>query len=434
MTGLSDHASIDLADRRLDTWESYEITSDLLTPADAWSMSVPFRGTVVERREMKAAIEGAPTVQLYIGRDVTGRHDERSLQMTGIVDDYAIDGDREGGVRLRISGRDVGGLLAGSSADVTLGVSEETEFVSFVRQMCQPFGIEVVTEGAPARSILTGAIQAEPLDAATLAQARAAGISPAAARRAMHRRLALEGGRPLDEELGGTSSRAGARARRGSGSGQTGSDVERLRITEAKPHAGETIWDFIDRHARRFGVLPWMDPRGRLILSAPDYGQRPLGRLQRWLDPTVSAERNNIVSGGLRRNIGSQPSTVTVYGRAHGHDATRSPFHSTITNADIAIHRPLVIHDPAVRSQEEAERRAQRELARLVQEATVLDYEVRDHGLGRYLYAIDTVLEVSDEVADIEGSYYVVSRTFSKTRDRGTTTRLRLVPLFAIAL
>jgi prophage tail gpP-like protein len=438
MAYRSDFASLDVAGRRLDAWESYEVTSDLLTPADSWSVAVPFGGTRAERRDVLAAIRGNPVIQLYIGRDVTGTASQRALQLTGIVDKIAVADSRKEATTLRLSGRDKGGLLASASADVTLGVSAETELVSFVRQLCQPYEIEVVTEFAHGRNLLTGATQSDDRDRLMEAQARAFGIPLSMMRRQMARRAALEGGRPLDEESGASAStsRAAGRAREGRANGMTGSDVERVRVREAKPSVGETVWDFIDRHCRRFGILPWMDPLGRLVLGAPDYNQRSIGRLQRWLDGSVSPTANNIVAGGFVEDIGVQPTSVRVYGRAHGHDETRSPHQSEVLNGSApgSIFRPLIIHDASVRSDEEAQRRALRELNRLTQEAFVLEYEVRDHGQGRYLYAIDTVLDVSDEAIDVEGRYYVISRTFRKTRDEGTTTLLRLVPLHAIQL
>lgn len=473
MTIRSDYASLDLAGRRLDTWESYEITSDLLTPADSWSLAMPFKGSRADRAELLEAVRSSPTVKLYIGRDVTGRGDARALQMTGIVDKLAFGADRSGGSTLHISGRDLAGQLTSAHADVSLRIDEYTNFVTFVRALTRPYGIDVMTEPSASRDILTGGLQSADITDAMEAQARAAGISRERARRAMLQRVALgvaevpvggrvdallggvssaravttgaeldrrmrelvqQGGSPLDAGAGAGEAREASRARRGSAAGQTGSDVERLAISDARPRPGETIWEFIDRHCRRFGVLPWMDPRGRLILGAPHYDQQPLGRLQRWLDGTLSDQPNNIISGGVVEDLGSQPSTVTVYGRAPGHDATRSAFRSTVTNPDAALVRPMVIHDPSVRSEAEAERRALRELSRQRREAVVLEYEVRDHGLGRYLYAIDTVWDISDEACDIEGRYYCTTRTFSKDRDKGTTTRLRFVPRFAITL
>ena len=50
------------------------------------------------------------------------------------------------------------------------------------------------------------------------------------------------------------------------------------------------------------------------------------------------------------------------------------------------------------------------------------------------LYAVDTTAEVEDEVAEVGGRFYVTKRSFMKSRQAGTTTRVTLVPPGSIVL
>jgi prophage tail gpP-like protein len=326
--------------------------------------------------------------------------------MTGIIDNLSVTSGR-GGTVLRIQGRDNGGLLTGAMVDPRLTVTSSTRLVALIGDLISDFGMEVVTDPVLSRQELTGMSQSESVSG--LGRAR---------HRAQVRRATL--------------------AARGTGSllapnGWSPEVVARIPISDARPHMRETVWEFIDRHCRRFGVMCWVDARGRLVIGAPDYDQEPIMRLVRTLAPTAE-EPNNILEGGFVEKWEGLASEVTVYGRSHGQDGSRSRFVGHTTNPNVDIHRPMVLHDPSCRSTEEAQRRAEEEIGRQREDAFSLEYDVPHHGQGSRLYAIDTIVDVLDEDIAIEGLYYVAGRTFTCSRQEGAKTRLRLVPLGAISV
>ena len=77
---------------------------------------------------------------------------------------------------------------------------------------------------------------------------------------------------------------------------------------------------------------------------------------------------------------------------------------------------------------------AERELNMHRANRLVLSYTVPDHGATGYLYAVDTMVEVEDEIGGASGRFYCVARTFEKDREGGTKTQLRLLPPGAIVL
>jgi prophage tail gpP-like protein len=239
-------------------------------------------------------------------------------------------------------------------------------------------------------------------------------------------------------EGSGPGARAAERARRGHANGLNANDVEQLRLADAKPSVGETVWEFIDRHCRRFGLMPWMGADGQLIIGAPDYDQDPMYRLIRTESaPEAGRLKNTIVEGGIVYDWGSLSSAVTVFGRTQGNDASRSSIRATVDGPELprlGIYRPMFLNDPSCRTAEQAARRAAREVANQREKFITLDYAVRDHGQGDHFYAIDTMAEVDDERLGLQGLWYVTRRTLNKSRDTGAVTRLGLVPSGAIDL
>lgn len=415
-------ATLEVGGREIQTWSEYEWSQDLLVPGAAFSFQLQLTGTVEQRQETVNLFRGSDlSIFGYLARD-PDHPSERALQLTGKIKKLAWSGGRQGTI-LTVQGNDLGAELASGSCDPRVTVTAESVFVDVVRALCAPFGVEIEADGVRARLLATGQTVSRGRSEMRTAYARALGVPAGSVNDLLVERL-------LAGEGNGTAAaatRAEERARRGHGNGQSANDVSRLSLEDAKPSIGETVWEYIERHARRFGVLPWMSPQGRLILAAPDYDQAPSYSLVR----RMSGEGNTVVEGGIVYDYSALTSEVTVFGRTRSHDATRSRFHATVTNPSIS-HRPLFIHDPSVRSEEEAVRRADREIARQDERYIVLEYDVRDHGTDHRYFAIDTLAEIDDEALGISGEWYVVGRTFRKSRADGTSTRLRLVPKGAI--
>ena len=427
---MIDEVTIDFGPTTVTGWTDYELVSDILTPADGWGVSLPLSGTPEQRAALRQLVrtDSGARCFIYIQRNDST---DRAQQLAGIIDGIGGSGGMDG-VMLRIRGRDNGGLLASASADPNLGVSEDTSLLDAFRAVCEPFGISVTAESFPSRSLMTGERVAGDRDRLVNRAARAAGIARARGTRA----LFTEDGRSTQtgpSESSQPDQAARARARTGHAAGLDGRDIEALRVTDAKPSPGETCWDFIDRHCRRFGALPWIAADGKLVISSPHYDQEPLFVLTRRIN---DGSTNNIVEGGFDDDLEAQSSEATVYGRTGGRDATRSRFRGFAQRAAslMPLYRPLVVHDPSIRTADEALRRAKRELAQQNTRAFTLEYEVYGHGQGPYLYAIDTVAEVDDEEIGVNGIYWISARTFRGSRDQGRTTRLRLLPVGALTL
>jgi prophage tail gpP-like protein len=208
--------------------------------------------------------------------------------------------------------------------------------------------------------------------------------------------------------------------------------LEAISVSDAKPRAGETVYQYLDRHARRFGLMVWGTADGKVVISRPNYTQEPSYRL------VVGA--SHIKSARWKRSMRSRPSEIHVYGKSYGHDFGASGIHAVLYDPDIATlgyYRPLVIHDQNARTKDHAEQRARIEQGKRLMNANLVEIVVPDHvdyGSGA-TWAIDTIAQLTWDHADFAAEpRHIVKRTFTRSRNGGTETQLMLTPLNAIPL
>lgn len=108
-----------------DEWDSYEVDSDLLTPADAWRV----RLGLTETSELPSDVAPAATCQLRIGSD---------LVMTGRVDDVRVRLDKRNH-SLEITGRDGAATLLDCSAPLVGGRKLGLEEI--ITRVVRPLGL-----------------------------------------------------------------------------------------------------------------------------------------------------------------------------------------------------------------------------------------------------------------------------------------------------
>jgi len=123
----ADQVSLLIGGRSHSHWESYSIDSNLLTPADAWQVSLG-----VDRQPIPDSLRPGAAVQVQIGSDTV---------LSGLVDDVELSVSRNEH-SLRLSGRDGAALLVDCSAPVF--VSRQTDLAEVVNKIVKPLGIAKV--------------------------------------------------------------------------------------------------------------------------------------------------------------------------------------------------------------------------------------------------------------------------------------------------
>jgi prophage tail gpP-like protein len=480
-----DHAELECESSLLDSWTSYSFQSDLFTPADACRLSIGLGSSSARdiRRtitEAQALLAPGKLVKVYV--TAGGR---RALQGAFLIDSCEIANDADGGTQMTLSLRDRALQLIGSAADPKLYAAHDT-LVSVARRAVKPWGIEVTADHVAARDLRQARVSKDKLKRLQQ-KARSWGIQPSLMSEKIaasidHGTITFEdfagaqAGRIDDASItqtAGTFPYAGPYARPKvvrtvvplnapmtfpfrSGitrdgnlmvvhqgipwSGATGLSslqIYQLKVKDIRPQSGETVWEFLDRSAKRNGLLMSMTPDGKLLFCGLLYDQHPSYHLTRRVEGDRT--QNNIVSGGSRLDISDVVGDVIVYGRVKGKDVSRSAFKGYAKQADsdlvrVPYQKTLVVHDNAIKSREDAQHRAAYELGKARQGAFAISYTMRGHSDSGLFFAPDTIAQVDDEVCGIHGAYYVTARTFARSARQGPTTELKLVPKGAIVL
>lgn len=424
---------LEIAGERIDTWGSYRVASSLLTPADDWTASLFVRGDAEARALVASYVKVGEPVKAWIRQNPGSPDETRALQLRGFIETREVMNDRAG-TRITVSGRDLAAHLTDSCVPPDVVRQVGPNFVDIVRQLVAPWGMEVTLDATASRHIATGEVMTTSEGRLAQQRARRLGVPPGAVGRGLAERAA-RGRTPIDQVLGSTpaAERAAQRTRRGSANGLTASDIERIKLDEAMPQSGEVVWEYLERHAQRFGLMMWADAEGRLVISSPNYDEPPVFRIVRRLR-SESSDPNNVLAGSETTNIRDRYSKVSVFGRTRGSRLTSSPHSFVAEDSSLPYPKELVIADSSIRSDEDAKRAALRALTRHGMTAHLLDYTVRGHGDGRHAFAVDAMYEIHDEVLGIYGAWYCVERTFAASRDEGTSTMLRFIPRGALQI
>jgi prophage tail gpP-like protein len=231
-----------------------------------------------------------------------------------------------------------------------------------------------------------------------------------------------------------------------------------LQPGNLKPEPGMGIYEWLNRIAARMGCTIQPGPtRSSVLLVAPNYTTAPIATFKRSRDPGA-VRSNNIEDASSSEDYSSFPTVglatgkISSTGKAAQAAAKTYPIADVIREAaanlyakigdlmhpgrllpsgqpgdPLKLYRLLYVKDEQSRKPEQVERA----IARAVSERlrSTLDYEVtvkghRDVDTG-YVYAIDTMATVRDEVCDIDENLWCASRAFSFSRSEGAKTRMR---------
>lgn len=331
-------------------WESYEIESDLLTPADAWRMRLGLGADSVVPVNVQA---GAP-VQVRVGGE---------LVMTGRIDDLHIRLDKRSH-SLEILGRDGAATLLDCSAPLVGGRKLGLEEI--VARIVRPLGITRVRVDA------------------------AKGV---------------------------------ARQR------------EKISV-----EPGDTAWDTLAHVAEANGLWPWFEPDGTLIIGGPDYSDSsnpPVATLMLKTRTPGETGETNVASMERRESVAERFSTVTVLGQTHGteDDSGKHGLKSSAVDPDLEARWPRrkIITDYEADSVAVCRSRAQKLLADSRLKGFELRAEVPGHRINApgmpghgMLWTPGQRVRVISPPLGLEGTFFLMARTFQLSRSEGTVTRLSL--------
>jgi prophage tail gpP-like protein len=354
-------------------WMDIDLDSDILTPADAWSVSGEIPKPKPSTNEVRAGAaprafddfrEGV-SCDVYVGID---------RQMAGVIDDVEFSGDRAA-TRIKIKGRDKGAFLADSEAKAIK--AQDYTIKSLAEAILDPsWKISVVLSNEDNRKLVLGKRDKK---------------KPTA----------------------------------------TAQTLQPIARDRTKIDPGHTISSILDMHTRRLGITWWMTAKGDLFVGKPNYTQEAAYHFYCYVGGRDAA-KNNIEAWSVHRSSADRYSDITINGQGWArkeeiwNTASAKPMYTASARdpdlVERGIVRKLIIADEDITSQGDAQNRADYEMGLRRFKAETIELSVEGFRQGDRFYAVDTLATVKIEEADIDGTYYVTQRRFTENRSRRRTT------------
>lgn len=221
---------------------------------------------------------------------------------------------------------------------------------------------------------------------------------------------------------------------------------------------GMTRWQVLELFLSELRLLAWSTGDGRgLFVGVPNHEQKAQYRFFQAF-PRRDFDRRGVLGDvtdrsqetnariDVRQSNEERYAQITAvgfgsgdernYGRGRRYEGSvyDNPT-NRINGTGVWFERPkkLVVTDDGIKSRERAIERAERE--RIERDARALEVTVEVAGHSQLydgdvpaIYAIDTIARVEDEATNLRGDFLVTGVEFTRTRGGGTRTMLRLVP------
>ena len=223
-----------------------------------------------------------------------------------------------------------------------------------------------------------------------------------------------------------------------SAKGQAPVDLQPFTVQQAKVQPPETIYEFVERHLKRYRATHWDGPDGTIIVGRPDDTQQPFYRLQ--AKRGASSRGNNILGFTKLRDWTEVPHIVRVHGQTWGRDITSSAFREEAEDNDVAavvartghFDRLVLVQDQQSKDRSSARNAALRELSARIRRKNA--WELRTDGWSYWNgseqvpYANNTTVDVDvDAVGGPQGRFLVVRTALQLSIGSGPVTSLTTV-------
>lgn len=308
-------------------WTNYDIVSDLLTPADDFSVTL---GRPVDAKP--DTVRAGDKVEVRVGGDTV---------LSGRIDRVQTVTEK-GGKTLTIQGRDDAGVLLDCSAP--LFNAQDMDLNQIIEKIVKPLGLAKIRIDA-AKTDKTHKVQIEP---------------------------------------------------------------------------GSRAWDALLEYAEANGLWPWLEPDGTLVIGGPDYTAAPVAELVL----RTNGQNNNIKRLEVNRDMAARYSEVTVLAQSH---SGKNNIKATAKDESVKLHRPLIVTEPDIDSQAQAQRKAKKRLADSRLEGLTITANVQGHRTDDgTLWQPGQRINVLSEPDGIDAVYFLMARTFTGGRGQPTETVLTL--------
>jgi prophage tail gpP-like protein len=361
-----------------------------LTASDSWSFTLS--QDTLSQIDLTAIVPRT-RVQISIN-DV--------VQSQGILDDVRVKSDRSGGTVVTLAGRNWISPAIDSHCDPNLRLKESQTLLDALQAILGPFGVTVfAADNTANRNAITG---------------RVYGVKTT----------------------------------------KTGKPIKSYVNHELKPYQQEGAWQFAERVAQKHGLCLWAANDGQtVIVGKPDYEQEARYQIRHL---TSDPSQNNVIESDVTISGQDQPTVILACGPGSGGDFANSTLRSAIVNpiiqadygAIVAAYpsvkfvpvpaeiipfepmtdpgaRPLFVYDAESNDQNELDNFVLRELSMLVRKSLTAHYTIMGHQLAGQNVAVDTIVDVEDDRSGLHMPLWIISRSFRKSANAGTTTTIEAI-------
>jgi prophage tail gpP-like protein len=206
-------------------------------------------------------------------------------------------------------------------------------------------------------------------------------------------------------------------------------DLEAIKEQDARVQPPETVYAFVDRHLRRFGLLHWDGGDGKIVVGYPNDLQTALYMLRSTREYPMN---NNVLEAARTEDYEQVPGTLSVYGQGGGRDYKRARVSTSVMDAVLSgvapdLRRKTMVIDESITSPALAAARAYREMAMRSLNSDSWDVTVRGWTYRGIPYAVNTVADlVVDTASPTTAPMFIWRVSRSGNADNGHTARLTM--------
>lgn len=385
-------------------WIDYSYNQDFLKPTSEWSFTIDDSdGNLVD------TLVGGVGVDLYLND---------KIQCAGIIEKVTTSINPGSGTILHVQGRDIMAKVVEGAVNPKLQFPTNTTLQSIIKTVLTPLGISLIDNSDHTNlNVLTGKTYAP------------------------------------DEDQG----------------------FNKKALKELKANYGEGSYAFIDKLLKRQGFMMWARADGKgVVISQPNWTNNSGLVIKHTQNPKNTT--NNVLFGDKIVDITGQPTMIYCKGFTNGDDAAVVSSDLVMVNELVGLdydgvplpevaaiiaqyqdqgvkilnlrnvliplrqslyQKPIVygaifIKDKEAQDQAQLENFVKRAMANIQVKMFNLHYRVVGHTQNGVPWAVNTLVNVKDEVLDINESYWVLERTFSKSDAGGTYTDLKLIKPYTL--
>lgn len=428
--------------KEIKNWKKYTLTSSFLDPVDKWSFVISGE----DRQLYQNLLPPGSKVQIACNG---------FIQCTGFIDQSEVKYDRDSGTEITFPGRDILSRAVNANADMTFQFKKDMTVADVVYAAVLPYDIGTLYNSYGTHlNIVTGRPNSESLTTKKVTTYKADFQTDASGNYV--RDPATKVIKTMLTPTVSTEIVANLLP-----------SLTDLPIQQYKPHPGEGGYEYVSRLIKREGLIlkAVADGSGCMVIS-PDFTSPAVGKI---VCKDTPGGANNVLSSSGKRQWYLQPTVIIGAGYGGGSQFAKSKIHVIMINeltgldssgdplpsvkAIIAqypkalvskirpelvpaspmfapsVSCPMTFVDDEAKTPAQLEAFCRRKLAEKQQKALMVDYTLTGHTQNGIPWAVNTVVNVDDDIHNIHQPMWVLERTFSKARNGKTQTDLTLIAL-----